>query len=399
MAGNALALTTLLRASHVTLLNMVPSAVSELLRTAAIPSSVRIINLAGEPLRTELVQQIYETTSVRTVYDFYGPTECTTYSTWALRTAHGPETIGRPIANTQVYILDAHRQPVPIGVTGELYISGEGLARGYLNQPELTAEKFITHSFAGEPARRLYKTGDLARYLPDGNIEFLGRVDHQVKLRGFRIELGEIEAVLRQHPGVRETVAVLREDTPGDKRLVAYLVPTQLQLPTMSELRSFMQSQLPDYMLPATFVFLDTFPLTPNGKVDRRALPPPESTRPELGQAFTAPRTSEEEVIAGSWAYVLGLERVGIHDNFFELGGHSLKATQVVARVRTALRIELPLRTLFEAPTVAGLATTITQSQEQASVEAELARLVTEVENMSDEEAQQTLLQVQPETI
>jgi acyl carrier protein len=211
--------------------------------------------------------------------------------------------------------------------------------------------------------------------------------------------LGEIEAVLRQHPAVQDTVVVLREDMLGDKRLVAYLVPTRPQLPTVSELRSFLQSKLPDYMVPAAFMFLDTLPFTPNGKIDRRGLPVPEPMRQELERVFVAPRTPEEEIIAGVWQEVLGRECVGIHDNFFELGGHSLKATQVVARIRAALQIELPLRTLFEAPTVAGLVSVIARSQEQSSVQAELAQFVTEVENLSDEEAQQMLSQMQPKTI
>ncbi len=240
-----------------------------------------------------------------------------------------------------------------------MYISGAGVARGYLNRPELTGEKFVPNPFSEEPGARLYKTGDLARFLPDGNIEFLGRVDHQVKIRGFRIELGEIEAALRQHPAVREAVVLAPQDAPGERRLVAYVLAEREPLPTTTDLRSFLKEKLPEHMVPALFVLLDALPLMPNGKVDRRALPAPDRTRPELGKAFVAPRTPTEEVLSEIWAQVLDIERVGIHDNFFDLGGHSLLATQVVSRIREAFQVELPLRRLFEVPTVAGLAESI----------------------------------------
>jgi acyl carrier protein len=224
-----------------------------------------------------------------------------------------------------------------------------------LNRPDLTAERFIPDPFASA-GERLYRTGDLARYLPDGNIDFLGRVDQQVKIRGYRIELGEIETALQQHPAIREAVVLAREDEPGNKRLVAYLVSVQESAPTIGELRSFLRQKLPEYMAPAAYVWLDSLPMTPNGKIDRRALPSPEKTRPELEAAFVAPRTPAEDRLAAICAEVLGLERVGIRDNFFDLGGHSLLAVQVVSRVRQAFAIELPLRSLFENPTVAGLA-------------------------------------------
>ena len=316
----------------------------------------------GEALSLELASQLLVKGS--SLWNLYGPTETTIWSAvHKIESERGPVVIGSPIANTQIHILDRHLNPVPISVPGELYIGGDGLARGYLNRPELTAEKFIQNPFSRETGARLYKTGDLARYLADGNIEFLGRIDHQVKVRGFRIELGEIEAVLAGHEGVRETVVVAREDEPGEKRLVAYLVAAQETAPTVSELRSLLKGRLPEYMVPSAFVVLDELPLTPNGKVDRRALPAPDHTRPELEEAFVAPRTPVEEVVAGIWAEVLGMEQVGIHDNFFELGGHSLKATQVVSRVREAFQVELPLRSLFESPTVAELALAVTQSQ------------------------------------
>jgi acyl carrier protein len=241
-------------------------------------------------------------------------------------------------------------------VPGELYIGGEGLARGYLNRPELTAERFIRNPFSEKSGGRLYKTGDLARYHPDGNIEFLGRLDHQVKIRGFRIELGEVEVVLSQHPAVRGSIAVVREDAPGHKRLVAYIVPNEEKTPTVNDLRIFLKQRLPEYMIPAAFVILDALPLTPNGKVDRRVLPEPVQARPELESMFVAPQTEDEKTVAEIWAEVLGLERVGVYDNFFELGGHSLLAMQVIYRLEGSFQMEFPLRNLFEIPTVAGLA-------------------------------------------
>jgi acyl carrier protein len=243
---------------------------------------------------------------------------------------------------------------VPIGVPGELYVGGEGLARGYLNHAKLTADKFIPSAFSTRPGVRLYKTGDRAKYLPDGNIDFLGRIDDQVKIRGLRIEPGEIESVLAQHPSVREAAVMAWEDRPGEKRLVGYIVSHDGA--EVSALRSFLKAKLPDYMVPSAFVFLDALPLTPSGKIDRKALPAPNPSRPELESVFVAPHTPTEEVVARIWADVLKLEEVGIDDNFFELGGHSLVAMQVISRLRDAFRFELPLRMLFEYPTIASLA-------------------------------------------
>ena len=362
LVENALALPSFAATEQVTLVNTVPSAIAQLLRIDGIPASVRTINLAGEPLAKKLVQQLYQNTNIQQVFNLYGPSEDTTYSTFSLiQPEDNIVSIGRPIANTQIYILDSHLKPLPIGIPGELYISGAGLARGYLNRPDLTDEKFIPNPFSNEPGSRLYKTGDLARYLPNGNIEYLGRIDNQVKIRGFRIELGEIEAALSQHPVVRETVVIARENSAGDKQLVAYLVPHQEPAPTNSDLRHFLKAQLPDYMMPSAFVVLEALPLTPNGKVDRRALPQPE-LRPELEPTFVAPRTPIEEILANIWGCVLGIEQVGIDDNFFELGGHSLLATQVISRVRNTLAVELPLRSLFETPTVASLAQQVENS-------------------------------------
>jgi amino acid adenylation domain-containing protein len=353
---NALALPAPSAAPRVTLLNMVPSAIAELLRANRIPPSVRTINLAGEPLKAGLVKELYERTSATKVYDLYGPSEDTTYSTWALRTRQGPQTIGRPISNTRIYILDGDLNPVPRGIAGELHIAGDGLARGYLNQPALTTEKFIPNPFNDESGARLYRTGDRARYLSDGNIELLGRIDNQVKIRGFRVETEEIEAVLGHHPEIRECVVTAPRDASGERRLLAYVVPSREAAPAIHELRNFLRQKLPDYMVPAGFMFLDSLPLTPNGKLDRKALPAPDSSRPDLDNGFVAPRTPEEQSIAKTWVEVLSLETVGIHDNFFDLGGHSLLATQVVSRLRDTFHIDLPLRSLFESPTVAGLA-------------------------------------------
>jgi aspartate racemase len=271
--------------------------------------------------------------------------------------------IGRPISNTQVYILDAHLQPVPIGVSGELHIGGVGLARGYLNRPELTAERFIRSPFSNELGERLYKTGDLVRYRPDGSIEFLGRKDHQVKIRGFRIELGEIEATLSQHPGVRQNVIIAREDTPNEKRLVAYLVPKGETAPSVSELHHFLREKLPEHMVPTAFVTLEALPLTPNGKVNRRALPAPDTARPELEKAFVIPRDTLEVQLVKIWEEILGVQVIGVRDNFFDLGGHSLLGVRLFARIKEEFGQELPLATLFQAPTVEQLADVLRRSQ------------------------------------
>jgi len=357
LAENALQLPALAARNEVTLVNTVPSAVSELVRMNGVPPSVRVINLAGEPLSTQLVGQLYRLPSVQKVYDLYGPTEDTTYSTFTLRRPDGRATIGRPIANTQVYILDRHLQPTPRGVPGELCIGGDGLARGYLHRPELTAQRFVCPPFSGDPAARIYRTGDLARFLPDGNLEFLGRMDHQVKVRGYRIELGEIESVLADHPAVRDCVVVAREDTPGEKRLVAYF--TTEGKPGVTEIRDYLKRKLPDYMTPAAFVLMEKIPLTPNGKVDRHALPAPENDRHGSEKPCAPPRTTAEEILVDIWRDVLNLGQVGIDDNFFELGGHSLLVMQVLTRVREAFQMDLPMRQFFESPTITELAAVI----------------------------------------
>ena len=308
----------------------------------------------GESLSKELAEALLTRGEV---WNLYGPTETTIWSTiHKIESGEGSVPIGRPIANTQIYILDAHLRPVPIGVHGELYIGGDGLARGYLKRAERTEEKFIPNPFSNKPGSRLYRTGDRARYRADGNIEFLGRTDNQVKIRGHRIELGEVEATLSQHPAVKDSVLAVRDrDSTGDS-LVAYVLHNPQLAASVSELRNFLKEKLPEYMIPSEFVFLETLSLTPNGKVDRKALPPLDGVMPNLRHEIVAPRNDIEELVAQVWREVLKLETIGVHDNFFELGGHSLLATRVVARVRNNFGIELPLRKLFELPTVAELA-------------------------------------------
>jgi amino acid adenylation domain-containing protein len=349
-----------------------PSALA-VLATEELPALQTII-VGGEAFSGELIRQW----SVgRNFFNAYGPTEASVCATVAKCTdADQKISIGRPIANAQIYILDSHLQPVPIGVPGELHIGGAGLARGYLNRPELTQEKFIPNPFdnskfkipyrnaKGVQNSKLYKTGDLARYLPDGNIEYLGRIDNQVKIRGFRIELGEIEAVLSQHGDVQASCVIVREDITGDKRLVGYIVPQKEVTPTVSELRQFLKAKLPEYMVPNALVILESLPLTPNGKIDHRALPTPD-LHSELKHKYVAPRTPVEEILAQIWAQVLKVEQVGIEDNFFTSGGHSLLATQLVSQIRNIFQVELPLRELFAAPTIAELTLSIQHLQQQ----------------------------------
>jgi len=365
VTANGELLLSTLQNCGVTVLQATP-ATWRLLLAAGWESSPQLKMLGGgEALPRELADRLLEKGG--SLWNMYGPTETTVWSTTchvnALESRHRrqnvPEAIGRPIANTEIYILDGNLQAVPVGIVGELHIGGDGLARGYLNRPELNAEKFISHPFSDRPGARLYKTGDLARYLSDGNIEYVDRIDNQVKVRGFRIELGEIEAILSQHPDVREAAVVVREDQPGNKCLVAYAVLGQEgAIVAASELRAFLKDKLPEYMLPSAFVLLEALPLTPNGKVDRKALRAPDTENFPLNAAF-APRTPEEQLLAEIWSQVLGVKQVGIRDNFFELGGHSLLATQLIAKVREAFQVELPLRSLFQSPTVESLAAVI----------------------------------------
>jgi len=371
------------------------------LQPAEAAASTRSFVIGGENLLPEHIAFWQQHAADARLFNEYGPTEtvvgCCVYEAPRDARFQGAVPIGVPIINTQLYVLDRHLQPVPIGVPGELYIGGAGVARGYRNRPELTAERFVPNPFPRiedsrwtdtqssifnlQSSTRLYRTGDLARWRNDGNLEFLGRIDDQVKVRGFRIELGEIEAVLGEHPTVQAAVAIAREDTPGDKRLAAYIVPRRVeaeppadgsslpQLLPAAELRAFLAQRLPDYMVPGLYVALDAIPLTPNGKVDRRALaaqPLPTAGAADERVPAPAPATPEAEIMTGIFGEILGLARVAAHDNFFELGGHSLLATQIISRIRDAFGVELPLRALFETPSAAGLAGQIAEVRRAA---------------------------------
>ena len=323
----------------------------------------------GEALPQELAKQLLP--KGKELWNLYGPTEITIWATsYHVKSGDEPILIGRPLDNTQIYILDPGQKLVPVGVPGELHIAGAGVARGYLNRPELTENRFIWNEAL---KTRLYKTGDLVRYLSDGNIECLGRIDTQVKVRGFRIELGEIESVLNSHAEINQAVVVTTEDGSGDKRLIAYVVRSAKAIAN-SEIRQFLQRRLPEYMLPSAFVDLEQLPITPNGKVDRLAL---RKLKVEFVREdeYIAPRNAHEVILANTFADVLSLEQVGIRDNFFELGGHSLLATQLISRIREIKSIELPLRILFEFPTVAELALAIERQKDTTDVTPELPEI------------------------
>jgi amino acid adenylation domain-containing protein len=387
LVQNALALEHALGRERVTLLNTVPSAAKALLGHGRLPSAVRVVNLAGEPLKASLVDDLYKESSVERIYDLYGPSEGTTYSTYTLRARSGIETIGRPLANTQAYVLDANGQLQGVGVIGELYLGGVGLARGYLDRAALTAQKFVPNPF-GEPGERLYRTGDLVRYLADGNLEYVGRIDHQVKVRGFRIELGEIETALTQHPQVKDAVVMAREDVAEHKQLVAYVVAktaapsaevsqrdAALSADAVSAdalhranveaaLRAHLQEQLPSHMVPAAIVVLDALPLTPNGKLDRKALPAPD--RSNALRTYTAPQGKTEELLATLWCTVLGINRVGRDDNFFQLGGHSIAAMRLLGLIRDQCGVTVPVKTFFETPSISHLARLVDYLKDEA---------------------------------
>jgi len=318
--------------------------------------------LGGEASRCDWIAGLQKYAADCRIFNHYGPTETTvgvlTYAVNGMppSSVSGTLPLGRPLSNSKIYILDAHRQPVPVGVPGQVYISGKGVARGYWNQPEKTAERFTADWFSKQPEERIYRTGDRARYLPDGNIEFLERVDQQVKIRGFRIELGEIESILSEHEAVREVKVIAREDAAGDKRLVAYIVPDGKSVLPLDVLREHLKGKLPEYMIPGAFMMLEKIPLTPNGKVDHRALPAPEYTRSALEEEYAAPETPVEQALAEIWADVLGVKQVGVNDNFFQLGGHSLLAVRLFVRIRKWSGVDLPLAILFQTPTVRGLA-------------------------------------------
>lgn len=361
---NALCLPRSRAANQVTLINTVPSAIAELVRTEAVPASVQVINLAGEALLTSLAQRIYEKTSARSVYNLYGPTEYTTYATYTLVPRGAEVTIGRPLANTRVYILDEDRRPASVGVPGELFLAGDGLARGYFGRPDLTAERFLRDPFSSDPGARMYRTGDLASFLPDGNIRYLGRIDNQVKIRGFRIELGEIEARLMQHSSVQSAAVIAHAGEAGDKQLVAYVVSAGQAKLDKPLLAAFLSETLPEYMIPGVFVNMDALPLTPNGKVDRRALPAPELD--QAGAVGTPARDELESVLLGEWRKTLANPAMGVTDNFFDFGGHSLTAARLLTEVQKVTGRQLPLDTLIHHATVEAMACLIRQNSTTA---------------------------------
>jgi amino acid adenylation domain-containing protein/thioester reductase-like protein len=346
----------LLESERPTLLQATP-ATWRMLITAGWEGSPELTALCGgEALPPDLAASLLQRAA--TVWNVYGPTETTIWSLLSRVRAAAPVVIGGPLANTQVYVLDAQGEPAPAGIPGELHIGGAGLARGYLGRPALTAEKFIPNPF-GEPGSRMYRTGDLVRVLPEGDLEFLERIDDQVKVRGFRIELGEIESALAQHPGVAAAVVAARPDSSGEKRLVAYTIAASPDAPAAADLRAFLKTRLPQFMLPAHFVALEAFPLTLNGKVNRRALPDPETSRAVLERAYVPPATPDQQTLAEIWERALNVRQPGIHDDFFELGGHSMIALQILARIRETFQVRLPLADLLQAPTIAELAESI----------------------------------------
>ncbi len=382
-AADGALLAALLASSGATVMQATPATWRLLLAAGWRGTPQLKVLCGGEALPPDLAGELLSRTA--SLWNVYGPTETTIWSTVEPVTAaatSGALPIGRPIANTGIHLLDRHLQPVPVGVAGELYIGGAGVARGYLRRPALTAERFVPDPFGASPGARLYRTGDLARQLPDGRVVYLGRTDFQVKVRGFRIELGEIEAVLSRHPAVAQCAVAVREEAPGNPQLTAYWVAAEGRAASVGNLRAALREELPDYMIPALFIALPALPLTPNGKVDRKALPAPDGGRPDLGREYVAPQGPVQERLAAIWAEVLRRDRVGADDNFFELGGHSLMATQVLSRIQEAFGVELPLRALFDRPTVAGLAEAIIQQElERADADA-LTKLLAELETM-----------------
>ena len=379
-----------IKSQRVTIWNTVPTLMEMLANHVSgtgevLPPELRVIMMSGDWIPISLPPRLKTLAKCAEVYSLGGATEA---SIWSI--IYPIETIdpawksvpyGKPMVNQTFNVLNDALEPCPVWVPGNLYIGGIGLAKGYWRDPEKTGKSFIEHPLTGE---RLYRTGDMGRYLPDGNIEFLGRVDHQVKIRGFRIELGEIEAALAQHPAVKDAVVIAREDAPGEKRLVAYVVSNGQEMPTVADWRGYLREKVPDYMVPAAFVALEKFPLSSNGKVDRKALPAPDHTRPELGSECVAPRTPVEETLAAIWCAVLNVKRVGIHDNFFDLGGDSILATQALARITQNFAAEVNLFELFEQPTIAGLAETITRKQVENIDPEDLARILGELEELPE---------------
>lgn len=355
---------------------------------------VKQLIIGGETLSVSHVRRALDLLPQTQIINGYGPSECTVFTSCYVIPKQLDQNvnsipIGKPIGDRKVYLLDHNLQRVPIGVAGEVYIGGKSVARGYLNQPILTHEKFIDNPFLAEDS--LYKTGDLVRRLNDGNLEFLGRIDNQVKIRGFRVELGEIETVLTNYSEIREAIAIIREDVPGNKSLVAYLVPQNYQL-VARDVRSYLSQKLPNYMIPNAFVFLDKFPLTANGKINRLGLPAADISQQNFGVEFVAPRTSTERELVTIWTEVLQLTKVGIYDNFFELGGHSLLATQLISRLKETFEIEFPFRYLFENPTISQLANKVVNQQIEQVKSDELVQILGEIDELSEDEAAQQLI-------
>jgi acyl carrier protein len=362
-------LAALLRAERISAIFLTTALFTQV--ATAVPDAfrpVRTVLFGGEACDPRFVRLVLERGAPERLLHVYGPTETTTYATWYRVTEVAATAttipIGRPLANTRAYVLDRHQQPVPLGVPGELYIGGDGVARGYLNRPELTAERFVPDPYSTDPDARLYRTGDLVRQRTDGSITFLGRLDGQIKMRGFRVEPGEVEVVIGQHPVVSQAAVLVREDGAGGKFLVAYVVPRPGTPLSTRQLRQDMAQRLPDFMVPAAFVLLDALPVTPNGKLDRAALPEPDWNAGHA-ESFAAPRTPTEEALTSIWSELLGIAPIGIHDDFFALGGHSLLAARLIARVREAFGIALPVRALFEAPTIAAVAERIAQARQE----------------------------------
>ncbi len=380
-------------------LKIVPSHLGALLKSSQ-PEGIlprKCLILGGEACSWSLIDEVKKYTSNCKILNHYGPTETTigvlTYEVGSNNSYIKNNTVplGRPISNTQIYILDENLNPLPIGIPGELHIGGANVSRGYLNRPNLTAERFITNPFSDDINNVLYKTGDLARYLPTGDIEFLGRIDRQIKIRGFRIELEEIETVLNQHQNVQGNVVIAWEDETKNKRLVAYVVTKQDSKVESTQLREFLANKLPEFMIPNLFVFLDALPLTANGKIDRHALPSPDKANPNLN--YVAPRNAIEEILVDIWSEILHLEKIGIHDRFFELGGHSLLATQLISRIRNTFKCELTLRSLFEKPTIAYLSQILIENEIKVGITEKIAKTLVKIKHMSPEEKAQLLAQ------
>jgi acyl carrier protein len=360
-------------------------------------SRLRRLVLGGEASRWSLIERLRKLMPGCEIYNHYGPTE-TTVGAVAQKLEEeekeraGLVGLGRPMGKMRAYVMSEWMEVTGVGEAGELYIGGAGVGRGYLGRSEQTAEKYVPDPYSEIGGERLYRTGDVARYRPDGAIEFLGRVDNQIKIRGFRIEIGEIETALVSHPSVREAAVLAREDTPGDKRLIAYVVCARHQWSIVSnELRGYLKERLPEYMLPLAFIQMEALPLSPNGKVDRRALPVPEQVKAVPASAQIMPRTPLEEILCGIWQEVLKTEQVGVTDNFFELGGHSLLVTQIISRVREIFRIELPVRKLFDAVTIEQLASVIVENETKPGQAESIARTLKTIRNMPEEERRKIL--------